>query len=398
MVPILNSCLFQKDISLSSEVNLRLHGEITNETLKDFKEALESIEKNHQKIILNAVQLNSRGGSSSAAIEIGKIIREKKLNTYLAKDARCESACVSVLISGVERYAFGRVGVHRTTYNKDIADDSRVTSDIAESLQKNSEYIKSMGISMMLDDAINTTESWRMRYLTETEMRQWQVIGFDRLAEELYFSQTARERHISRQEFIDIFKSNYDDCLNEAREFKETIFECVKTKKLKESNYYDQFMLWLEKKLDSYDESKAEPLSFNQAVESLRKKIRDGKVYLRYSKISEVYDSSARTSDLKPLDIEFIQRMEEANKWWVEDNKIYVLLVNPIKSDLKEIVFELSDTDCKTEGAKKRLLVMPLLANLESKNSAIYSGQLPFNYDKVIGKGTRCGLIRSAFK
>ena len=70
--------------------------------------------------------------------------------------------------------------------------------------------------------------------------------------------------------------------------------------------------------------------------------------------------------------------------------------MNPIDANLKEVVFELSTTDCKTDGGKKRLLSLPLLANLEAKNSAIYSGQLPFNYNKVIGIGTRCGVIKAA--
>lgn len=207
----------------------------------EFKEALESIEKNNQNIVLNAVQVNSRGGSSSAAIEIGRIIREKKLNTYLAEDARCESACVAVLINGIQRYAFGRVGVHRTTYDKDIEDDSRVAKDIADSLEISSEYIKSMGISMMLDEAINTTESWRMRYLTETEKKQWQVFGADRLEEEILFNQISKERKITRNEFIEIFKSHYDECLNGAKELKQTIFECAKSKNKKPLTLYQQF-------------------------------------------------------------------------------------------------------------------------------------------------------------
>lgn len=251
MVSILNACSFQKDANSSSSVDLKLHGEITIESLKEFKEALESIDKNSQTIVLNAVQLNSRGGSSSAAIQIGEIIRERKLNTYVAEDARCESACVAVLIGGVQRYAFGRVGVHRTTYDKDIDDDIRVAKDIAYSLQTTSEYIKSMGISMMLDDAINTTESWRMRYLTETEKKQWQVFGTDRLEEELLFNQISRERKIPRNDFIEIFKSHYDECLNDAKELKQTVFECAKSRNIKPLPLHQQFARWSVKILNS---------------------------------------------------------------------------------------------------------------------------------------------------
>jgi hypothetical protein len=105
----------------------------------------------------------------------------------------------------------------------------------------------------------------------------------------------------------------------------------------------------------------------------------------------------SRKQELKQIDALSVQKMEASNKWWVENDTLSVLVMNPIDSNLKEVVFELSTTDCKTDEGKKRLLNLPLLANLEAKNSAIYSGQLPFKYNKVIGNGTRCGLIKAAF-
>jgi hypothetical protein len=233
-------------------MTIRIEGEIKSSDLDDFKSAIKQLEVSKKKLHMNSVVLNSYGGNGTVAREIGEIIRAKKLNTYLAQDSRCESACVSILISGVQRYAFGRVGVHRTTYSRDIKDDSRVEKDINESLKVTSDYIKRMGVSMMLDDAINTTVSWKMRQLTETEKNQWNIFGFDRLAEEIYFNQTARERDMPRKEFITIFKSNYEDCLEEALKFKETIFDCARTKNLKPPSYYIQFLRWLDKKMDLY--------------------------------------------------------------------------------------------------------------------------------------------------
>jgi hypothetical protein len=121
------------------------------------------------------------------------------------------------LLGGVQRYAFGKVGVHRVTYDQDIDDDSRVAKDINDSLKMTSEYIKSMGISLMLDDAINTTASWNMRYLTETEKVQWNVFGADRLEEELLFNRISRELNIKRAEFISFYGFNYKDCLESVK-------------------------------------------------------------------------------------------------------------------------------------------------------------------------------------
>jgi len=162
---ILFICINNEDrVADQNLVNINISGEITSKTLEEFKAALDQVEIHKKSILLQAIQLNSNGGNNSAAIEIGKIIRERKLNTYVGEDSRCESACVFVLIGGVQRYAFGKIGVHRTTYSRDIPDDSVVQNDINESNQMIANYIKSMGVSSLLDDAIKNTESWRMRY------------------------------------------------------------------------------------------------------------------------------------------------------------------------------------------------------------------------------------------
>lgn len=230
LICLLIACTSEDITSDNKEVHVRIKGEITAETLAEFKEAIESIEKKNQRIVINAVQLNSFGGSISAAIQIGKIIREKRLNTYIAEDSRCESACIAILLGGVQRYPFGKVGVHRVTYDQDIDDDSRVAKDINNSLKLTSEYIRSMGISLMLDDAINTTESWRMRYLTETEKVQWNVFGTDRLEEELLFNKISRKLNVNRVEFISFYSSNYENCLKSVKKLKTTIFECAQIK------------------------------------------------------------------------------------------------------------------------------------------------------------------------
>lgn len=386
--------IFEQYIN-TQEVTIHIEQEITPKDLTDFKSALKQLNESKKTLHMNSVVLNSHGGSGDTAVQIGKLIRKRNLNTYLASDATCASACVEILISGVQRYAFGNVRVHRATFMYDSDKDEHIEKFIRDAQKSNEDYVKSMGVSLMLADAMDSTESWSIRQLTEQEKKQWQVFGFDRLAEELFFNQTARERYMSRHEFIDIFKSNYEDCLQAARDFKQTVFDCAKTKKLKEPSYYIQFLKWMSKKFDLYIGSDSTPSSFQEQVDSWREKIRNGNLYMRYTTITEVTDVKP-ISSVKFLDKSLVQRMEDANKWWVEKNKLSVLVLNPTKSELKEVVFELSTTDCKTENGKKRLLSLPLHVNLEANNSAIYRGELPFNYDKAIGKGTRCGVIKSA--
>jgi hypothetical protein len=103
---------------------------------------------------------------------------------------------------------------------------TRALAGVMQTILSNN-YIKSMGVSLLLDDAMNNTESWRMRYLTDAEKQQWQVFGTDRLEEERLFNQIARSHNITRTKFIKVFKSNYKKCLNEAKALNMTIFECA---------------------------------------------------------------------------------------------------------------------------------------------------------------------------
>lgn len=377
---------------------MRIKNEITPKDLNDFKTALKYLDNSKKMLYMNSVILDSNGGSGETAEEIGRLIRARKLNTYLAPDAVCASACVAILIGGVQRYVFGDVRVHRATFMYDSKKDNHVEKFIVNAQKSTESYVKSMGVSMMLADAIESTESWSIRQLTELEKKQWQIFGFDRVAEEFYFNQIARDRHISRTEFIDIFKSNYDDCLNEARAFKQTIFDCAKSKKLKDSGYYIQFLNWISKNLEFYLAPEINRLSFHEQVDSLRKQILDGNLYRRYATITEIKYLKPISNELQSLDALDIQKMEAANKWWVEGNVISIFVINPIEENLKEVIFEMHATDCNSESSKKRLLSLQLLANLGAKNKAVYSGQLPFNYYKEIGKGIRCGFIKAAYK
>jgi hypothetical protein len=381
---------------LTTELTIRIEGEITHKTLDEFKKALKDLDSTKQPLKLNSVVLDSIGGSGSVAKEIGKIIRSRGLNTYLPSDASCASACVDILISGVQRYAFGDVLVHRSTFFGESHDDSKVESIVAYARKLEEDYIRSMGVSMMLADAIDTTESWRLRKLTDSEKKRWQVFGTDRVAEEILFNQIARKRYISRHEFIGIFKTNYEDCLVEAKEFKRTVFDCAEIKNRKPPNILVRSTRAIEKWIDKQFETEQPKKQFPENVSDLKEKIYGGQIYLRYMLVSELNGSktSIAEASFKSLSKTEVDQIEAANTWWVEENKIHVLLKNPTKHSIKEFTFSLSDADCKSSG-KKRLLQFQLPTMLEDENSVVYSSELPFNYLKAIGKGSKCGVIEA---
>ena len=381
----------------SQEVTIRIENEIAPQDLLDFKSALKQLDESKKTLHMNSVELNSIGGKGGVAEDIGAIIRSRKLNTYLAADSRCYSACVSVLISGVQRYAFGRIGVHRSTFSDETIPEKDVEKFFRYAKKSNEDYLMSMRVSLLLADAMQSAESWSMRELTELEKSQWRVFGFDRPTEEVLFNQIAKKRHFSRHEFIDIFVSNYEDCLKEARDFKQTVFDCAKSKNLKPLSYYRQFRNWLAKKTVSSNGSNAQKLPHPERVEIIRTMISDGELYKRYTTITEVNDLKPNNTQFQSLDAPSVSKLEASNEWWVEDNILSVLVSNPIDSSLKEFVFELSP-DCTTKAGKKRLLSLLLLVNLEARGSAVYSGQIPFEYIKAFGEGIRCGLIKAAYQ
>ena len=398
VIKICNARVITEQYKLTTDLTIRIEGEITSKTLSEFKTALKELDASKQTLRLNSVVLDSIGGNGSVAKEIGKLIRSKGLNTYLPSDASCASACVDILISGAQRYAFGEVLVHRSTFFGESLDDSKVEAIVAYARKKEEEYIKSMGISMMLADAIDTTESWRLRKLTDSEKKRWQVFGTDRVTEEILFNQIARKRYISRHEFIGIFKTNYEECLEEAREFKKTVFECAATRYRKQPNLFVRILKKLEKWMDQKIAVDPPTKPFEEHVTDLKEKIDSGRLYLRYMLVSEMKVPLSVTNEnsLRSLTKVEVDLMEAANIWWVEENKIHVFLKNPTKYSIKQLNFELSDGDCKKSG-KKRMLQFQLPTNLETESSVVYSSELPFDYMKEIGKGIKCGVVENAY-
>jgi hypothetical protein len=74
------------------------------------------------KLHLNAVQLDSNGGFAKSGMDIGWFIRHNNINTFVAPDSKCSSACVYILVGGIIRLAYGKVGVHRSTPSSKTTD------------------------------------------------------------------------------------------------------------------------------------------------------------------------------------------------------------------------------------------------------------------------------------
>ena len=208
-------------------VVLKIEGRIKYEDDLQFQKVLDEIRSDGYKIKLNSVVLNTAGGSPSAAIAIGKIVRKENLNTYVGPKHHCGSACIYILSSGIIRMAYGEVTVHRTTY-----EDGFPTEKLEKSLKQtdvdNANHLFEMGMATQLVDAIRVTPNSTNWTLDENEKRRWGVHGTERLYEELWFRTTAKAKFYDTDVVRDFFFKHNAKCTKMAKEFKMTVFDCVK--------------------------------------------------------------------------------------------------------------------------------------------------------------------------
>jgi len=191
------------------------------------KAVLDRLEKDGYRLKLNAVVLNSRGGNGSAAQAMGRLIRERKLNTFLPSDSVCDSACIYVLCGGVVRMAFGSVSVHRTSYEETYPIE-KLEEALKSADDKTRKHIYDMGLSYQLTDAILMTSNSSNRRLEEAEKLHWGVHGTERMYEEIWFRSTALDTKYSVSVVESFFRKNISNCNEKARRFEMTAWECVR--------------------------------------------------------------------------------------------------------------------------------------------------------------------------
>lgn len=148
---------------------------------------------------VSRIVLNSRGGDSTAAFQIARIIREHDVyrrqlpgvTTALdeSETAVCFSACLIVFAAGFERYAVfdeyddpalpSRLGIHRPgQYNPargryDSSDNNRYIQGVRKQL---TDYFASVGVSSQLVDEMFAVPFDDIRLLTESEALEFKLV------------------------------------------------------------------------------------------------------------------------------------------------------------------------------------------------------------------------------
>lgn len=161
----------QVDPGQSAKHHIAISGRIDLFTLYSFARVMNDprLAENKRKV----VKLDSEGGSVTAAMAVGHIIRDQGFVTGVDRNGRCLSACVLLLAAGTERLiASRRVGVHRPRADLALMAPSttrQVKASYGEIVDSMRDYLKVMGMSDGLFAAMLGVPSDRMRMLTHRE-------------------------------------------------------------------------------------------------------------------------------------------------------------------------------------------------------------------------------------
>ena len=168
---------------------LRIDGIITANTLNQIEQNLSGWSNQDPIPGGLIVLMNSPGGDGQAAMKIGRLLRRENAQIFVI--GQCESACVFILTSGVVRAAnSGTVGVHAgrltlTNRNGEILKEIDSSQSLTNSFKLsgfNSEahqYLSAMGIKNGLIDVMLAHQTKQTYKLTDSEMLQFGVIGFN---------------------------------------------------------------------------------------------------------------------------------------------------------------------------------------------------------------------------
>lgn len=168
-----------------SDYMLEIRGEITQgddvRFSQKIKELLTIIRRKSCDGDQFKTRLISEGGNVSAALALGRVIREADVKVIVPFNSNCLSSCVFVLLAGVDRQSYGKVGVHRPyfEYLSENADAESVRKARDYFLSGIRAYINEMDVSPQLLDIMLSVPPENMRTLTTSDLLELRVIGID---------------------------------------------------------------------------------------------------------------------------------------------------------------------------------------------------------------------------
>ena len=180
------------------EASLKITGYISGDDVAPLKKVIETINKEHLKLLNDSVELDSKGGTVYGSMAVGRVIRSAHLSTLVKKDVICDSACVYVLVAGVCRMADGEVGVHQVFY--EVSHSRKETEDIyGKEKALSLGYLDEMDAPRAIYELGNSTPSYNIRQFTESEKEDFGLYAAIASEQDYRMSVAAKKRNVSKR-------------------------------------------------------------------------------------------------------------------------------------------------------------------------------------------------------
>jgi ATP-dependent protease ClpP protease subunit len=164
--------LDEYDYSNRQYVSVSIINQIEAGDTEKLRNILNEINHNNYRLKEDSVYLNSIGGSINEAKNMGHLVRKHHVATKVNENDTCESACVFILVSGSCRMALGHIGVHRSHGNYNYLSYDDLKRYVPTRKKSDQDFLKKMGTSEALINAIEFVPSWTMRFLEDkTKLR-----------------------------------------------------------------------------------------------------------------------------------------------------------------------------------------------------------------------------------
>jgi hypothetical protein len=205
------------NIKVDGPQSIMLTGDIDERTPGDLERALKSVQPDIDKFVADAekmapsekgqlgeiygpwMTLESGGGDVEAAMRAGEIARKYHVNMRVLSDRSCASACVLLLVGGVDRIIFGNVGIHRpysAGYSPSLTESEKRYKSVSASVER---YLHAMNMPPRLIDAMNATPPDQVHWLTVDELTQFGISASDPVWQDRVDSIEALSRGLSKQ-------------------------------------------------------------------------------------------------------------------------------------------------------------------------------------------------------
>jgi hypothetical protein len=180
-------------------VSYQISGTINNQMESDFRTLYNALkgdalfQKQKANYVTPMVHVNSEGGSVSSAIRIGRMLRDLNAWTMVPAAGTCSSSCVFLLIGGVNRDVWGRVGVHRPYFES--LDRRRTQAEVSADIRGLDAmiitYLRDMNISSNFLDFMKGVPPDQMRWLSDSDLQTFGLSAPDPVFDELRIAQDA---------------------------------------------------------------------------------------------------------------------------------------------------------------------------------------------------------------